>query len=237
MVILTTFFNAEEYIERCVGSILGQNYKDFKCFLIDDVSTDNSFRLAKNLIGNDDRFILIKNVEKKYKTLNYVSILNDNPNIDDNEIIIELDGDDWLAHSNVLSHINNVYMDENIWITNGSFRYLSGSMGFSSEQKNFDTLRRSVFTASHLRTWKAFLWRKINEEDHKDSDGNYWKINADLAYMLPMLEMASNKHYKFIPEILLIYNDLNPLNDHKIDMNLVNKLSIEIRGRKKYDNL
>jgi hypothetical protein len=55
--------------------------------------------------------------------------------------------------------------------------------------------------------------------------------------MLPMLEMASFKHYKFIPEILLIYNDLNPINDHKVDMDLVNKLSSEIRNRKKYDKI
>lgn len=235
MIILTTFFNAEKYIERCVGSILGQTHKNFKCVLIDDVSTDNSFTLAKNLIGNDERFILIKNEQKKYKTWNYVSVLNDNSDIDDNEIIVELDGDDWMAHSNVLSHINSVYSDDNVWITNGSFKYASGGMGFSSEQKNFIDLRKIVFTASHLRTWKAFLWRKIKGDDHKDSDGRYWKINADLAYMLPMLEMASHKHYKFIPEILLIYNDLNPLNDHKIDMNLVNKLSIEIRNRNKYN--
>jgi glycosyltransferase involved in cell wall biosynthesis len=237
MVILTTFYNAENYIERCIASVLGQTFKNFKCYLIDDVSTDSSYELSKKLINNDERFVLIKNTEKKYKTHNYVSILNENLEIGDNEVIVELDGDDWLSNSNVLKLINEIYLDENIWITNGSFKYASGGMGFSSEQKNFDSLRTSVFTASHLRTWRAFLWKKIKDEDHKDSEGNYWKINADLAYMLPMLEMSNNKHYKFIPDILLIYNDINPLNDHKIDINLVNKLSLEIRRRKKYESI
>jgi glycosyltransferase involved in cell wall biosynthesis len=237
MIILTTFYNAENYIERCIASVLGQTFKNFKCYLIDDVSTDSSYELSKKLINNDERFVLIKNTEKKYKTHNYVSILNENLEIGDNEVIVELDGDDWLSNSNVLKLINEIYLDENIWITNGSFKYASGGMGFSSEQRNFDSLRTSVFTASHLRTWRAFLWKKIKDEDHKDSEGNYWKINADLAYMLPMLEMANRGHYKFIPDILLIYNDLNPLNDHKIDINLVNKLSLEIRRRNKYKTI
>jgi glycosyltransferase involved in cell wall biosynthesis len=138
MIILTTFYNAENYIERCIASVLGQTFKNFKCYLIDDVSTDSSYELSKKLINNDERFVLIKNTEKKYKTHNYVSILNENLEIEDNEVIVELDGDDWLSNSNVLKLINEIYLDENIWITNGSFKYASGGMGFSSEQKNFD---------------------------------------------------------------------------------------------------
>jgi glycosyltransferase involved in cell wall biosynthesis len=237
MIILTTFYNAENYIEKCVGSIFGQNFKDFKCYLIDDLSTDSSVSKINNMIGGDERFKLIVNIEKKYKTLNYVEVLNNLPEIDDNEIVVEIDGDDWLPNSKVFSNINKTYEDNNIWITNGSFRYASGPIGFSSNQINFNNLRNDRFTASHLRTWRVFLWRNIKDADHKDSDGNYLKVNADLAYMLPMLEMAGPEHYKFISDINLIYNDENPLNDHKVDMRLVNSLANEIRSRKQYEKL
>ncbi len=110
-------------------------------------------------------------------------------------------------------------------------------MGFSLPQVKFDTLRNDRFTASHLRTWKVFLWRNIKDDDHKDSNGKYLTINADLGYMLPMLEMAGPEHYKFLPEVNLVYNNLNPLNDHKVDMDLVNKVSIEIRNKPKYNRL
>jgi glycosyltransferase involved in cell wall biosynthesis len=236
MIILTTFYNAEDYIEKCVGSILGQNFSDFKCYLIDDMSTDSSVDKIKNMIEGDDRFSLIINTEKKYKTLNFVDVLKDE-NISDDEIVVEIDGDDWLPSSSVLSRINNAYSDDKVWITNGSFKYASGQMGFSSQQINFDNLRFERFTASHLRTWKVFLWRKIKNEDHKDSQGNYLTINADLAYMLPMLEMAGSEHYKFLPEVNLIYNDLNPINDHKVNLELVNKIANEIRRKPKYNKL
>lgn len=232
--IITTFYNVENYIERCIGSLMGQNYTDFMCYLIDDMSTDTSVEKIKDMIKDDNRFKLIINSEKKYKTLNYIEVLNYDSEINDEDIVIELDGDDWLPNSSVLKRVKNVYDDQKVWITNGSFMYSSGQIGFSSEQFDFENLRKNRFTASHLRTWKVFLWRNIKDIDHKNSKGEYWKVNADLAYMLPMLEMAGHENYKFMSDINLIYNEINPLNDHKIDMKLVDDLSIEIRNRPKY---
>lgn len=236
MIIITTFYNAEDYIERCVGSIIGQNYSNFKCYLIDDVSTDSSVEKIKNMIDGDDRFELIINTNKKYKTLNFVDVLK-NENISDDDIVVEIDGDDWLPNSTTLTRVKEAYLDENVWITNGNFKYASGPIGFSAPQTNFDTLRNQRFTASHLRTWRVFLWRNIKDADHKDSAGNYLSINADLAYMLPMLEMSGAEHYKFLSDVNLIYNDLNPINDHKVNMEMVNKIANEIRNKPKYDKL
>jgi len=237
IIVMMTVYNAENYIGKCLNSLLSQNFKNFKCYLIDDMSTDNTVKIAQDIINNDERFNVIINKEKTFKNGNYVKVLNQNQEINDDDIVVELDGDDWLSDSNVLDRINSVYLDKNIWITNGSFRYSNGANGFSSPQFDFENLRKNRFTASHLRTWKVFLWRKIKDSDHKDSNGNYWRVNGDLAYMLPMLEMAGFDHYKYLPEINLIYNDQNPINDHKVDMGLVNKLSEEIRNRPKYKTL
>ena len=40
----------------------------------------------------------------------------------DDEIIVQLDGDDWLAHENVLSYLNSIYSTQDVWITFGQFR-------------------------------------------------------------------------------------------------------------------
>jgi hypothetical protein len=142
-----------------------------------------------------------------------------------------------LSDEYVLDRVQKTYSNGRTWITNGCFRYASGQQGFSSPQIDFDNLRKDRFTASHLRTWKVFLWRAIKDEDHRDDYGNYLKINADLAYMLPMLEMSGPEHYRFIPDVNLIYNELNPLNDHKVDMDQVNLIANQIRKRKKYKKL
>ena len=237
MVILTTVYNCENYIQKSLFSIMLQSFKDFKCYITDDLSTDNSVNIIKEIIKNDDRFILIENKTKLYQPGNYDNVLRNYTNIGDNEIIIEVDGDDWLPDSKVFERVNNVYKNENVWIANGSFKYPNGVNGFSQRQESFNDLRNSRFTATHMRTWRAFLWRKIKQEDLKDENGNYWKVTGDLSFMFPMLEMSGEEHYHFMPEINYIYNDTNPLNDHKIDLSLVNDIALKIRSKTKYDKL
>jgi glycosyltransferase involved in cell wall biosynthesis len=234
MIIVTTLYNAEKYVERCIGSLMGQTHKDFTCYITDDLSTDKSVDLVKKMILGDDRFILIENKIKMYQPGNYDQVIRNNTNIGDNEVIVEVDGDDWLPDSNTLKRIHNTYEDENIWIANGSFKYSTGSIGFSSKQTNFENLRNGRFTASHIRTWRAFLWRKIKEEDLKDGNGTYWKVTGDLSFMFPMLEMSGEKRYKFMEDVNYVYNELNPINDHKVDLTLVNVVADKIRKMKPY---
>jgi glycosyltransferase involved in cell wall biosynthesis len=237
MIIVTTLYNAENYIERCLGSLMSQRFKDFKCYITDDLSTDNSVKIVKKTIQDDDRFILIENQTKMYQPGNYDQVIRNNVNIDDNEIIVEVDGDDWLPDPNTLTRINDVYSDQNVWIANGSFKYHDGRLGFSSRQQNLENLRNVRFTASHIRTWRAFLWRKIKQEDLKDEDGVYWKVTGDLSFMYPMLEMSGEEHYRFMNEINYVYNESNPINDHKVDLSLVTTIANKIRTKEKYNKL
>lgn len=237
MVILTTLYNSENYIERCLYSIMSQTFKDFKCYITDDLSTDNSVNIVKKIIETDDRFILIENSEKLYQPGNYDQVIRYNENISNDEICVEVDGDDWLPDSKTLERINNVYNDPNVWIANGSFRYSNGMSGFSKKQLNFESIRTQRFTASHIRTWRAFLWRNILEDDLKDEDGTYWKVTGDLSFMYPMLEMSGEEHYTFMKDINYVYNEQNPINDHKVDLKLVNDIAVKIRNKKPYKKI
>jgi glycosyltransferase involved in cell wall biosynthesis len=238
MVILTGFYNAEKYVERCLASIMGQTHKDFKCYITHDLSTDNSVKLVKEMIKGDDRFILIDDNEKKlYQAGNFDKVIRNNPNISDDELLIEVDGDDYLPDSKVFERINEVYKDENVWIANGSFKYHTGQPGFASKQTNFENLRLANFTASHIRTWRAFLWRNIKEEDLRDENGDYWQWSGDLCFMFPMLEMSGEEHYRFMNEINYVYNAENPINEHKVDMSMVTNHANRIRNKQPYSKL
>jgi glycosyltransferase involved in cell wall biosynthesis len=238
MVILTGFYNAENYIERCIASIITQTHKDFTCYITHDLSTDNSVKLVKEMIKDDNRFILIDDNEKKlYQTGNFDNVIRNNPKILDNEVLIEVDGDDYLPDKNVFKRINEVYKDDDVWIANGSFIYSNGNPGFAQKQTNFNNIRNHRFTASHIRTWRAFLWRKIKEGDLRNVNGDYWQWSGDLCFMYPMLEMSGEEHYKFMNEINYVYNGENPINEHKIDMSMVNDHAYKIRNKKQYNKI
>jgi glycosyltransferase involved in cell wall biosynthesis len=237
IIVVTTLYNAEDYVERCIGSIMSQNYQNFKCYITNDLSTDNSLNIVKDMIKDDERFILIDNETKMYQPGNYDQIIRDNTEIDDNDIIVEVDGDDWLPDSKVFDRVANLYSDDSVWVANGKFRYVNGGVGFAAPPNNISTIRQETFAASHLRTWRAFLWRKIKVEDLKDENGVYWKTAGDLAFMFPMLEMAGEEHYRFMTDVNYIYNEINPLNDHKVNMSSVNEIVVKIRNKKPYNKL
>jgi glycosyltransferase involved in cell wall biosynthesis len=238
MVIVTGFYNAEQYVAKSILSIMTQTHKDFTCYITHDMSTDNSVKIIKELIKNDLRFILVDEYDKKlYPAGNFDRTIRNNPKISDDEVIIEVDGDDWLPDTKVFERIHNLYKDKNVWIANGSFKYSNGQPGFSSPQTDFDNLRNSRFTASHIRTWRAFLWRNIKEEDLRDDDGNYWQWSGDLCFMFPMLEMSGPQHYRFMKDVNYVYNAENPINEHKVDMTMVNNHAERIRNKKPYTRL
>jgi len=172
----------------------------------------------------------------KYCSWNYDQIIN-SKNIDDDEICVEVDGDDWLPDSNVFTRINEVYKDKEVWMTSGSFRYHDGRPGFANPPTNFSNVRKQTFTLSHLRTWKSWLWKKIKHEDLRDENNNYWNVAGDLSFMFPMFEMSGEKHYRFLSDINYIYNESNPINDHKVNMSNVIHTVNKIRNKPEYKQL
>jgi glycosyltransferase involved in cell wall biosynthesis len=233
MIILTTTYNCQSFIERCLFSIMGQTYKNFTCYITDDLSNDSTKEIIKKTVLNDKRFVLIENQTKLFQPGNYDQVLRTG-NLDEDEICIEVDGDDYLPHSKVFENIFKIYEDSDVWMTSGSFRYHDNRPGFARPPMTYENIRKQAFTLSHIRTWKKWLWNKIEQKDLKDDDGKYYSVAGDLAFMFPMFEMSGEKHYRFISEVNYIYNESNPLNDHKVNMDLVVKTVNKIRNKNPY---
>jgi glycosyltransferase involved in cell wall biosynthesis len=204
--IITTNKNADKYIGKCIDSVLSQTYKEWEMIIIDDCSSDNSVNIIKSKLN--DKIKLIANSKTKNKLQNVVDGIK-NICKNDNDIIVILDGDDWLADNNVLEYLNNIYKNKDIWLTYGQFEPVSKK--YSKYCRPIDTLTyrlKDTFLTSHLKTFKKIIWNKLDEKDLKDDNNNYLYTD-DVAFMTPMVEIAGNKHIKFIEKVLYIYNDLN----------------------------
>ena len=213
--------------------------------MIDDLSTDNSceaFESTKSELSISENIKLIKNVDKKYALKNIFDTL-ENIQPADEDIIVILDGDDWLAGPDVLKKINQIYNDTGCWMTYGSYmEYPAGTRGKFAKQipehiilKN--SYRDNKWMSSHLRTFKYKLWKKINKEDFIYSKtGEFFKAASDLAAMFPMLEMSGLKA-RYVEDVLHIYNRQNPLNEDKVDHSFQLSEELEIRAKNKYNRL
>lgn len=56
--IIVPVYNTEEYLERCIKSILDQSYTNFEVLLINDGSTDNSLEICKSWQKLDERIVV-----------------------------------------------------------------------------------------------------------------------------------------------------------------------------------
>lgn len=238
-IIVVPFYNVQKWIKYNIASIKKQTHNNFRCVLVDDMSDDNTCEIIEKII--DERFILIRNTEKKYALQNICEAIEmAEPNEED--IIVTLDGDDWLYSQNVLEHLDSVYRKEDCWLTYGSYaEFPAGNKGKFAKQIperviQTNSFRESEWYSSHLRTFKYHLWSRINKNDLLDSEGKYYKMAWDLSFMFPMLEMAGDRS-RYIDELLYVYNLSNPLNDHKIDNSYQMRLEREIRSKPKYKKI
>lgn len=53
--VIVPVYNAQKYLETCVGSILCQTYRNFELILIDDGSLDDSLAICRMLAESDER--------------------------------------------------------------------------------------------------------------------------------------------------------------------------------------
>ena len=105
-VILVCSYNNQKWYEKNLLSILNQDYPYFRVINTDDASTDQTAELvSKFLKGHDPecKVSLIRNFRNTKQTGNIYAMAH---NCLDNENLVTVDGDDWLAHENVLTKLN-----------------------------------------------------------------------------------------------------------------------------------
>ncbi len=191
-------------VAKTLASVFSQNYDNYRVIYIDDASDDGSFDLVRDLIYDSDHLGIVTLVQNDERLGDLANLFRAVQACRDDEIAVVLQGEDWLAHEWVLQRLNAYYADPDLWLTFGQYReFPTYQLGICQECKE-DKLRAQPFTASHLKTFYVALFKKIRETDFIYS-GKFLPACADLAYMIPMLEMAKN-HFYFIPEILYICN-------------------------------
>lgn len=242
--IIIASYNNQRYCVNNLKSVLEQDYPSYQVVYIDDCSSDKTDATVLdylNSVGKRDKVTFIRNNERRGAAYNYYNAIHQYAKNDD--VVVILDGDDELAHSQVLRKLNSVYHSplKDVWLTYGQFKEkTSNSVGFCREYpKNImdsNSYRDFQDIPSHLKTFKAWLFKKIKKEDFFYK-GRFMPMTWDMAAMLPMMEMAGEHHHSFIPEVLYIYNDVNPNSDHRVGRNLQREIDHYLRKKPRYQKL
>jgi glycosyltransferase involved in cell wall biosynthesis len=236
--IIITSYNCEEWVNINIDSVLNQKYKNYQIYYVDDNSTDNTVAMVEKY--NSDKINLFANSFNKGKMQNLVEV---NKILKEDTICVILDGDDWFYNSDVLSYLNEVYQDPNIWMTNGSYVIEPHGMAVRPNINSsywIGNIRQKSWEFSHLGTFRKKLFDKIKKKHLMNSSGQYWTTTSDQAIMWPMAEMCGKENHMVIEKVLYSYNRLNPLSDDKVnrsDQLLTEKIIRQIKPYDKLENL
>lgn len=240
-VVVIPSYNNKNWYKFNLNSALNQNYSNYRIIYIDDASPDDTGKLVENYIkekNQENKVTLIKNVKRIGAMAN---IYNGVYNCKSDEIVVLLDGDDWFYDNNVLSFLNLVYQNPNVWMTYGQFmHWKGGDVGWAAEYPEKDLKENKYrdnpwLLAMPTRSFYAGLFKKIKKED-LSYNGDFIKFFSDCAYEWAMLEM-SGEHTKFISRVSYIYNIENSSNDFKKHDSEKAGLEKYLRAIKKYERL
>lgn len=239
IVVITASYNNKDVYKKNLCSLFNQEYDNWRQIYIDDCSQDGTADLVEAYIREqqqENRVALIRNAVRHNQLYNQYYAIHSCPK---DVIIVILDGDDWLAHSSVLSHVNQVYQTGDVWLTYGQYifsstRYIGHCVPLPPDISPENPVRTFRWVASHLRTFYAGLYQCISLEDLQH-EGGFFPVCADLATMFPMIEMAGKDHVRFIESILYVYNDDDP----SLRCDKIQQLELEriIRSKPPYASL
>lgn len=108
--IIIPVFNAELHIERCVESILLQDYKDIELILIDDCSTDGTSNIIKKFLKRNDFKI---KYFKNEKNMGCSYSRNLGIKISSGSYIAFVDSDDYV-HPQMYSNMMKMLLNKNL---------------------------------------------------------------------------------------------------------------------------
>ena len=164
-IVIIAMYNMETWISSNIDILQRQSHSGFRCFIGDDLSTDNSVQLVQNIIDGDPRFECVQHQQKKFSMGN-IHTLIEYARPQDEDVIVLVDGDDRLAHEMVLERLADTYQQYDCWMTFGS--YSDGNnipdaiCGPYPERVIHNNLyRKARWRASHLKSFKYKLWKRL----------------------------------------------------------------------------
>lgn len=209
--VVVPVYNAESIVERCVDSIISNNYDNLEVILVEDCSKDNSLEKCKEL-------------SEKYDCVRYVhNVVNMGVSYTRNRGIYEatgdytmfVDSDDWIDKDYINSFID-VLNDNPMALTicgyvNHDEKYNGriDNVIWSNTKKNVSAKLKPELKTIYDRTLLQQLWNKAFVtkiiQDNKLKFDESISIGEDLRFILEYIKVSEIQDVVFINKPLYHY--------------------------------
>jgi glycosyltransferase involved in cell wall biosynthesis len=217
-------YNVDEFIDRCLCSVADQDYDDYSVVMVNDASTDATGVVMASYFQSHEDWRIVHNPVNQKMPKNLTLIRQAGFPQD---VVFILDGDDFLPDPGVLSTVAAYYEDPDLWLTYGSYtRYPDPSVmpnpalpfpDWVIKAANYRQYSKMALVYNHPLTFRRWLFNEVSDAELCDDEGEWFTRCYDHALMMPMLELATDGHFRWLPEILYVYNEENVASEAKDD--------------------
>jgi len=196
--IIVPVYKVEQYLHRCIDSILAQTYSDFELILVDDGSPDNSGKICDEYMKKDIRVKVIHKINNGVSSARNAAI-----DICEGEYISFVDSDDFID-TDMLENMYNCAVSNSVDIVMSNF-LMNGKIIIAQIPLNKiiekNEIREKILPSfSEINTiciyeFKNKLFRKefiINENIRFNENLSY---QEDLLFMINIYANANSMYY------------------------------------------
>lgn len=192
--IVVPAYNAESSIERCVRSVLDQDFKDFELIVVDDGSQDSTAAIVQRLAANDSRIILIRQENGGEMAARAAGIRKAK-----GTWMYFLDSDDAIMPDTLSSMYSHIADDIDVVVYEFSLNGKMTRLQYCRELLSFNSW------------WLCGkLWRHELFDERAMSVPRYFRTGGDMLTQMRLLKNIKN----FVlgcPEHKYIYDENNPM--------------------------
>ena len=163
--VIVPVYNAEKYLDRCIGSIAGQTYSELEIILVNDGSTDHSLDICKNWEEKDNR---IKVVDQKNGGVSRSR--NRGIHMAHGQYIVQVDSDDYMS-ATMIEHMYSLLKKDDSDLVICDFEKGSEeNYVFSKECGRTEIIEpREAFRRMYMNDWNKLRfvvpWAKLYKKE------------------------------------------------------------------------
>lgn len=216
--IVASGYNCDQFVSKCIASVLAQTYHNYDAVFISDGSTDNTSNMVSVACFNErnknyTRKILgehfqdnVGAAKRRYDAIKKYA--------EDEETIVVLLGLDDELKPNALMKIKEQY-ENGKWMTYGNWINQRGTMlpdgflDFPEEIHANRDYRKVKYRSTAPNTFKRFLFDRIPESDFQ-IDGKWIDSTTESELMFSCLEMCGKQRIGIIYDAIYFYRENLP---------------------------
>lgn len=203
--IIVAAYNIENYIERCLQSIINQTLRNIEIIVVNDGSTDNTLDIIKKISRIDKRITIVNQQNKGLIETRKIGLRKAR-----GEYVLFIDGDDWLELNTLeLLYDNATVNKSDIVIYNAFLSYDDMKQKYNNVSDNLDkddNIKNLLLSKILPNIWSKFIKLEFIKSNNVVFPSNI-SFGEDLATVLSLF--IHNPQISILDEYLYHYYQRN----------------------------